>query len=235
MDVILLERVENLGQMGDVVSVKSGYARNYLLPQKKALRANDANKQVFETQRADLEARNLERKNEAEAAGKKLNGRSFVVIRQASEAGALYGSVTSRDIADAASEDGVKIERSQVRIDKPLKTIGIVSVRIALHPDVSAMIDVNIARSEDEAERQARGENVLAPEKDETEEEAGEDNTAEFLILKRKLLLKLTPAAKKQTKTKSNRRFSTRKKGGRTKCGEKKTRRLAFQPAFSLV
>jgi large subunit ribosomal protein L9 len=183
MEVILLERVENLGQMGDVVKVKSGFARNYLLPQKKALRANDANKKVFENQRADLEARSLERKNEAEAAAEKLNGRAFVVIRQASEAGALYGSVTSRDIADAASEDGVKIERAQVRIDKPLKTIGIFSVRIALHPDVGAMVDINIARSEDEAERQARGENVLAQETDADEgdsEDAGEESKAEF-------------------------------------------------------
>jgi len=183
MDVILLERVENLGQMGDVVKVKSGFARNYLLPQKKALRANDANKQVFENQRADLETRNLERKKEAEAAAEKLNGRSFVVIRQASEAGALYGSVTARDIADAASEEGVKIERSQVRIEKPLKTIGIVSVRIVLHPDVDASVDVNVARSEDEAERQARGENVLAREEDVEAAEDGEDGeekTAEF-------------------------------------------------------
>ncbi len=182
MEVILLERVENLGQMGDVVKVKSGFARNYLLPQKKALRANDANKQVFENQRADLEARNLDRKNEADAAAEKLNGRSFVVIRQASEAGALYGSVTARDIADAASEEGVKIERSQVRIDKPLKTIGIVPVRIVLHPDVSANVEVNVARSEDEAERQARGENVLAREEDVAaqEEDEAEEKSAEF-------------------------------------------------------
>lgn len=182
MDVILLERVENLGQMGDVVKVKSGFARNYLLPQKKALRANDANKQVFENQRAELEARNLERKNEAEAASEKLNGRSFVVIRQSSETGALYGSVTARDIADAATADGVKIERSQVRLDKPLKTIGIVPVRISLHPDVSANVEINVARSEDEAERQARGENVFASEEDQAsgEDENGDDNAAEF-------------------------------------------------------
>ncbi len=182
MEVILLERVENLGQMGDVVKVKSGFARNYLLPQKKALRANDANKQVFENQRVDLEARNLERRKEAEAAAEKLNGRSFIVIRQASEAGALYGSVTARDIADAASEEGVSLERSQVRIDKPLKAIGIVEVRIVLHPDVDATVEVNVARSEDEAERQARGENVLARgDEDETEEEdSGEEKSAEF-------------------------------------------------------
>ncbi len=182
MEVILLERVENLGQMGDVVKVKSGFARNYLLPQKKALRANDANKQVFESQRVDLEARNLERRKEAEAAAEKLNGRSFILIRQASEAGALYGSVTARDIADAASDEGVKIERSQVRIDKPLKAIGVVPVRIVLHPDVSANVEVNVARSEDEAERQARGENVLAREEDNAseEEETAEEKSAEF-------------------------------------------------------
>ncbi|MBT8472050.1 MAG: 50S ribosomal protein L9 [Marinicaulis sp.] len=177
MEVILLERVENLGQMGDVVSVKPGYARNYLLPQKKALRANEQSKKIFETQRAELETRNLERKKDAEAAGKKLDGQSFVLIRQASELGALYGSVTTRDIADAASEEGVKIERVQVRIDKPLKTLGVFPVRIVLHPDVEAKIDVNIARSKDEAERQARGENVLAQvgEEDDTKTEAATD------------------------------------------------------------
>lgn len=179
MEVILLERVENLGQMGDVVKVKSGFARNYLLPQKKALRANDNNKKVFENQRADLEARNLERKAEAQAAAEKLSGRTFIVIRQASEAGALYGSVTTRDIAEAASNDGVKIERGQVRIGKPLKSIGIVTIKIALHPDVVANIDINIARSEDEAERQARGENVLGPDVEQAEEET-EETTAEF-------------------------------------------------------
>jgi len=181
MEVILLERVENLGQMGDVVKVKPGFARNFLLPQKKALRANDANKKVFETQRADLEARNLERKQEAEAAATKIDGRSFVVIRQASEMGVLYGSVSTRDIADAASAEGVKIERVQVRIDKPLKELGIFKVRISLHPEVDAMIDVNIARSENEAERQARGENVLThPGQEEAADAEAEDKSAEF-------------------------------------------------------
>ena len=171
MDVILLERVENLGQMGDVVKVKPGYARNFLLPQKKALRANDANKAVFENQRAQLEARNLERKNEAEAAAEKINGRAFVVIRQSSETGVLYGSVSTRDIAETASSEGVHLERAQVRLDKPLKSLGVFSVRVVLHPEVDAFIDVNIARSEDEAERQARGENVLA-QTDDVDEEA---------------------------------------------------------------
>ncbi len=172
MEVILLERVEKLGQMGDVVKVKNGFARNFLLPRKKALRANEANKKVFETQRADLEARNLERRKDAEGAAKKLDGRSFIIIRQASEAGLLYGSVSTRDIADAAASEGVKVDRAQVRLDKPLKSLGIAKIRVMLHPEVSATIDINIARSADEAERQARGENVLlrVEEKAETEE-----------------------------------------------------------------
>lgn len=174
MELILLERIENLGQMGDVVKVRPGYARNYLLPQKKALRANDANKKIFEAQRADLEARNLERKKDADGAAAKLDGRSLVVIRQASETGMLYGSVSTRDIAEAASADGVQIARSQVRLDKPLKSIGISKVRIVLHPEVSATIEVNVARSEDEAERQARGEDVLARDVDETSEDGEE-------------------------------------------------------------
>ena len=179
MEVILLERVENLGQMGDVVKVRAGFARNYLLPQKKALRANDNNKKVFESQRADLEARKLERKKEAEAAAAKIDGSSFVVIRQSSELGALYGSVTTRDIADAASEGGVHIDRAQVRLDKPLKSLGVFSVRVALHPEVNAKININIARSADEAERQARGEDVLATAEDRAREEEAESK-AEF-------------------------------------------------------
>ncbi|MBB5519863.1 50S ribosomal protein L9 [Amphiplicatus metriothermophilus] len=169
MQVILLERVENLGQMGDEVKVRDGYARNYLLPRKKALRANDANRALFAAQRAELEARNLERRKEAEAAAARLDGRSFVVIRQASETGLLYGSVTTRDIAVIAAEDGVQIERAQVRLDKPLKSLGVFPVRVALHPEVSATIQINIARSPEEAERQARGENVLAPEEERAE------------------------------------------------------------------
>ncbi len=180
MDVILLERVENLGQMGDVVKVKAGYARNFLLPQKKALRANDDNKKVFEAQRADLEARNLERKKEAEQVAEKIDGASFVVIRQSSELGVLYGSVSSRDIAEAASEGGFSIERAQVRLDKPLKALGIATVRVVLHPEVDVKININIARSADEAERQARGENVLASPEDEAEEEQAAEAAPEF-------------------------------------------------------
>lgn len=181
MELILLERVENLGQMGDVVNVKPGFARNFLLPQKKALRANETNKKVFESQRADLEARNLERKKDADAAAKKIDGKAFIVIRQASEMGVLYGSVSTRDIAEAASEEGVKIERSQVRIEKPLKALGVFPVRVVLHPEVDATIDVNIARSPDEAERQARGEDVLAQKTDEDEEQTEvQETSAEF-------------------------------------------------------
>lgn len=179
MDVILLERVENLGQMGDVVKVKPGYARNFLLPQKKALRANEANKAVFENQRVDLEARNLERKSEAEAAAAKINGKVFVVIRQSSETGILYGSVSTRDIAETASSEGVHIEKGQVRLDKPLKSLGVFNVRIVLHPEVDTRIDINIARSEEEAERQARGENVLV-QVDEAPEEETSESTPEF-------------------------------------------------------
>ena len=178
MEVILLERVENLGQMGEVVKVRPGFARNYLLPQQKALRANDVNKKVFENQRADLEARNLERKKEAEAAAERINGKAFVVIRQSSELGVLYGSVSTRDIAEAASADGVKIERAQVRLDKPLKSLGVFPIRVVLHPEVDAKIDINIARSEDEAERQARGENVLARPEDLAEEAEKEEEAA---------------------------------------------------------
>ncbi|MEQ8178543.1 MAG: 50S ribosomal protein L9 [Amphiplicatus sp.] len=176
MEVILLERVENLGQMGDVVKVRDGFARNFLLPKKKALRANDANRELFATQRADLEARNLERRKEAEAAAGKIDGRTFVVIRQASESGMLYGSVSTRDIADKAGEDGVSIDRTQVRLDKPLKALGVFPIRVMLHPEVSVTVNVNVARSVEEAERQARGENVLAR----GGEEEAEADVAEF-------------------------------------------------------
>lgn len=174
MEVILLERIESLGHMGDVVKVRPGYARNYLLPQKKALRANDSNRRVFEAQRAELETRNAERRSEAAEAAKAIDGRSFVLIRQASETGMLYGSVSSRDIAEAASIEGASIERSQVRLDRPIKALGVSKVRVVLHPEVSATIEVNIARSADEAERQARGENVLARRGEVEEETAPE-------------------------------------------------------------
>lgn len=176
MEVILLERVENLGQMGDVVKVRDGFARNFLLPRKKALRANEANKALFATQRAELEARNLERRKDAEQAAAKIDGLSFTVIRQASETGLLYGSVSTRDIAETAAAEGVSIDRAQVRLDKPLKTLGLFPVRIMLHPEVSVSITVNVARSLEEAERQARGENVLTR----GEEQEAEADVAEF-------------------------------------------------------
>ena len=155
MEVILLERIERLGQMGDIVRVKDGYARNYLLPQKKALRATKDNMAHFDGQRAQLEAQNLERRNEAEAAAAKMEGLSCVLVRQASDMGQLYGSVSSRDIADALSEAGVKIEKRQVSLDRPIKTLGIHGIRIVLHPEVFVQVDVNVARSEAEAEQQA--------------------------------------------------------------------------------
>jgi large subunit ribosomal protein L9 len=156
MDVILLERVEKLGQMGEVVKVKPGYARNYLLPQRKALRATKDNIARFETERTHLEATNLERRSEAETVSGKLAGFSCVLLRQASETAQLYGSVSARDIADAAGETGVTITRDQVLLDRPIKTLGIHAIRIALHPEVIVAIRINVARSLEEAEGQAR-------------------------------------------------------------------------------
>ena len=171
MDIILLERVGKLGQMGDVVSVKDGFARNFLLPQKKALRATEANKKYFESQRVELEAQNLERKKDAEAIAGKLDGASYVLLRQAGETGQLYGSVSSRDIASAAEEAGVRLARNQVILDKPLKALGLYDVRVVLHPEVEVSVQINIARSEDEAERQARGEDVLSADRDEDDDD----------------------------------------------------------------
>ena len=154
MQVILLERVEKLGQMGDEVVVKNGYARNFLLPQKKALRATDANRELFKTQKKEIEARNLEAKKEAEAVAKKLDGKQVVLVRQAGEAGQLYGSVASRDIVLVLSDDDVNIQRGQIRLNTPIKEIGIYDVQVSLHAEVTATIKVNVARSEDEAESQ---------------------------------------------------------------------------------
>jgi large subunit ribosomal protein L9 len=160
MEVILLERIQRLGQMGDVVRVKDGFARNFLLPQGKALRANEANKKRFESERVQLEARNVERRQEAEAIAAKVNGRAFVVVRQAGETGQLYGSVTARDLAEVMEAGGFTVSRSQIALNQPIKTIGMHDVRIALHPEVDAHVTANIARSDDEAARQARGEDV---------------------------------------------------------------------------
>jgi large subunit ribosomal protein L9 len=160
MQVILLERIGRLGQMGDVVTVKDGFARNFLLPQGKALRATEANRKRFERERAQLEARDLELKSEAQGVSGKLDGQSFIVIRQAGDTGQLYGSVSTRDIAAAVTEGGFSIERRQVMLDRPIKTLGLHDVRISLHAEVIPHVTVNVARSADEAARQARGEDV---------------------------------------------------------------------------
>lgn len=175
MDVILLERVAKLGQMGEVVSVKEGYARNYLLPQGKARRASEANLKMFEDQKAQLEARNLETKKEAESLAAKLDGQQYVVIRSASDAGALYGSVTTRDAADSINEDGVSIDRKQIVLSEPIKYLGLHTVTVVLHPEVTAAVKLNVARSPEEAELQASGKSIQ-------ELAAEEEAEAEFEI-----------------------------------------------------
>lgn len=160
MQVILLERIGRLGQMGDVVNVKDGFARNFLLPQKKALRATDENRKRFEKDRAQLEARDLALKKEAEAVAGKLTGKTFIAIRQAGDTGQLYGSVSTRDISDLITAGGFTTDRRQVVLDKAIKNLGVHQVKIALHPEVIVPVSLNVARSQDEAERQARGEDV---------------------------------------------------------------------------
>ena len=162
MKVILLERVERLGSIGDTVTVKDGFARNFLLPRSKALRANNANLKLFEAQRAQIEARNAEQKAAAERAGEKLDASSYIMIRSAGETGQLYGSVSGRDVAEIIASEGGKVDRSQVVLDKPIKTLGVHEVKVRLHAEVTITVKINIARSMDEAERQARGENVIA-------------------------------------------------------------------------
>lgn len=175
MDVILLERVAKLGQMGEVVSVKEGYARNFLLPQKKALRANETNLKSFENQKAQLEATNLETKKEAEAMGEKLAGQQFVIIRSASDSGSLYGSVTIRDAAEAATAEGFTVDRKQVALIAPIKDLGLHTVLVILHPEVEVEIELNVARSAEEAELQAAGKSIQ-------ELAAEEEAQAEFEI-----------------------------------------------------
>ena len=162
VELILLQRVEKLGQMGDVVKVKPGYARNFLLPQKKALRASKDNRAKFAEQRAQLEAQNIRRREEAERLAERVGGLSVVIIRQAGEAGSLYGSVSARDIAEAATAAGLTINRSQVILEHPIKTLGLSQIRVSLHPEVSIPVTVNVARSPEEAERQARGDRATA-------------------------------------------------------------------------
>jgi len=167
IDLILLQRVDKLGQMGDVVKVKPGYARNFLLPQKKALRANKNTLAQFEGQRVQLEAQNIKRREEAERLSERMAGLIVVIIRQAGESGSLYGSVSSRDIADACAEASLTVNRNQVVLDQPIKALGLTAVRLVLHPEVTLPITVNVARSVEEAEKQARGEQVgLAGEED---------------------------------------------------------------------
>lgn len=175
MDIILLERIEKLGTIGDVVSVKDGYARNFLLPQKKALRANDANRKVFEANRERLEKENAERRSEAEQHGEKVAGAEVVLIRASSNTGQLYGSVAVRDLIEALQADGHKVTKSQVVLDRPIKAIGLYDVRVQLHPEVAVTVKVNVARSPEEAELQASGKSIQ-------DRAAEEDAAAEFEI-----------------------------------------------------
>jgi len=178
MEVILLERIEKLGQMGDVVNVKPGFARNYLLPQKKAMRATEQNRTIFEQQRAQLEAVNLERKTEAEAVAQKLDGLKVVIVRQASDSDQLYGSVTVRNIAQAVTEAGFTVDSKQVQMARPIKTVGLHDIRVVLHPEVAVNVVANVARSEEEADLQARGIRV-STRGDEEEPDAGEEAAIE--------------------------------------------------------
>ena len=162
MEVILLERVEKLGGIGDVVTVKNGFARNFLLPNKKALRANEANKKVFEANRAKIESDNAERRTDAEKASKDVDGKTVQLIRQASNTGQLYGSVSARDIVEALEADGAKVTKSQIVLNRPIKTIGVHDVKVALHPEVAVTVKINVARSPEEADLQAQGVDVLA-------------------------------------------------------------------------
>jgi len=175
VELILLQRVEKLGQMGEVVKVKPGYARNFLLPQAKAVRATKTNRERFERERVQLEAQNLKRRGEAERIAERVHGLSVVLIRQASDAGSLYGSVTARDIADGCAAGSLTIDRSQVLLDQPIKTLGLTTVRVALHPEVIMNVTVNVARSTEEADKQARGE-ALTRDEDEYEMETFEDD-----------------------------------------------------------
>ncbi|MCE2841962.1 MAG: 50S ribosomal protein L9 [Novosphingobium sp.] len=162
MEIILLERIEKLGTIGDVVNVKDGYARNYLLPNKKALRANEANRKVFEANRSKIEADNAARRSEAEGQAGNVEGKSVVLIRASSNSGQLYGSVSVRDIVDALNADGAGVSKSMIVLERPIKTIGVFDVKVALHPEVTVMVKVNVARSPDEADQQAKGVDVIA-------------------------------------------------------------------------
>ncbi len=198
MEVILLERIERLGQMGDVVKVKSGFARNYLLPQKKALRLTDENRAHFEKQRVQLEAANLQRREEAEAVASKLEGQSFVAIRQAGETGHLYGSVTARDITEALIEGGFTVTRQQVLLEQNIKLLGLYECRVALHPEVIVTVTFNVARSEEEAKAQAAGESFVTDAEEKPEEEASAESAEEEAEPKAKKKKKKAKAAKEE-------------------------------------
>ncbi|CAL4867508.1 MULTISPECIES: 50S ribosomal protein L9 [Asticcacaulis] len=180
MKVVLLERVENLGSIGDVVGVKDGFARNFLLPRHKALRATSANLKVFEAQKDQIVARNAANKAAAEKAGSELDGTTYVIIRQAGDSGQLYGSVNARDVADAVAEAGAKVERNQIVLNTPIKTLGLHNITVRLHAEVSLTITVNVARSQDEADRQASGENIIASQFEE-DRVAAEEAAADML------------------------------------------------------
>lgn len=180
MKVILLERVEGRGGLGEIVTVKDGYARNFLLPRRKALRATTANMKVFEAQRATIEARNAEARADAAKTGEGLDGTNYVLIRQAGESGQLYGSVSGRDVADVVNAAGGKVERAMVVLDKPIKTLGMHAVKIRLHAEVIVTVNLNIARSQDEADRQARGENIITSQFE--EDRAAADEAAADLL-----------------------------------------------------
>jgi large subunit ribosomal protein L9 len=180
MKVVLLERVENLGSIGDVVGVKDGFARNFLLPRHKALRATSANLKVFEAQKDQIVARNAANKAAAEQAGSELDGTTYVIIRQAGDSGQLYGSVNARDVADAVAEAGAKVERNQIVLNTPIKTLGLHNITVRLHAEVSLTITVNVARSQDEADRQASGENIIAAQFEE-DRVAAEEAAADML------------------------------------------------------
>ncbi|MEM6971911.1 MAG: 50S ribosomal protein L9 [Pseudomonadota bacterium] len=177
-EIILLERVDKLGAMGDVVTVKDGYARNFLLPQGKALRATKANLARFEAERAQIAARSADRKTSAEGLAETLDGKQFVIIRQAAEGGALYGSVTPRDVADAAAAEGFEVNRTQVRLDKPIKELGLHGITVVLHPEVQVGVKANVARTPEEAEIQASGKSIAELRAE--EEQAAEDEIAEL-------------------------------------------------------
>ncbi len=180
VELILLQRVESLGQMGEIVKVKPGYARNFLLPQLKAIRASTANPERFEQQRAQLEAQNITRREEAERVAERVGGLSVVVIRQAGESGSLYGSVSARDIAEATTAAGLSVTRDQVILSHPIKSLGLAPVRVVLHPEVSIRVTVNVARSAEEAERQSRGERVGRDAEAEANEQPEVDQAAMF-------------------------------------------------------